>query len=573
MSVAIPPQAFERPFIFLYPEFDASPLDLADFYKDGHLNMRDARNSAVFSNVTCRFNRHSKTNSDKMVIFDIQPFLKDWLINYWTKHFFNLPLEEAVAAYHATTDDAIGVVPDVEIRKLWSLGYLPLRIKAIAEGSRVPMGTPFLTVKNTVPGFGWLAQYIETLSQTELWKGMTCATDSYAFKRMMDYWAERTSSMPEFTMWQGHDFSFRGMSGVFTAAKSSKAHLLNFFGTDTKVAIPEIKRSYNAKGFIGGSIIAQEHAIACEHIAINMHFLKMEKRDAEFEMVRHFIEDLFPTGMLGMIGDTLDFWRYITEYLPALKDKIMARTPCALGFNKVVVRPDSSPWYSNPYHVLTGFEVITADQIGQPSKDNKAILNADGTYSLVVKGQVTDTLLPEYEVKGLVEVLWDIFGGTENNGKGYKELDQHIGCIYGDSITFEIANKIFYRLEQKGFASTNVVLGIGSYFYQMNSRDSYGIAMKATAAEIDGMVLGLQKTPKTDPTKNSAIGYLRVELEDGKYVVYQNQTEEEAEGGELKEVFVDSRLTKDFTFDEVRANLAASHEPTWADYPAMALTA
>lgn len=83
---------------------------------------------------------------------------------------------------------------------------------------------------------------------------------------------------------------------------------------------------------------------------------------------------------------------------------------------------------------------------------------------------------PEY--KGVIELLWDIFGGTVNK-QGYKVLNSHIGAIYGDSITLlERANEICRRLEAKGFASTNVVLGIGSFTYQYNTRDTFGFAMK-----------------------------------------------------------------------------------------------
>ena len=112
--------------------------------------------------------------------------------------------------------------------------------------------------------------------------------------------------------------------------------------------------------------------------------------------------------------------------------------------------------------------------------------------------------------------MWDIFGGIENS-KGFKELDSHIGAIYGDSITLERATQICERLKLKGFASTNVVLGIGSFTYQYNTRDTFGFAMKATYGEVDGNGREIYKDPITDDgTKKSAKGLMKIELENGR---------------------------------------------------------
>ena len=113
------------------------------------------------------------------------------------------------------------------------------------------------------------------------------------------------------------------------------------------------------------------------------------------------------------------------------------------------------------------------------------------------------------EEKGLIEVLWETFGGTINE-KGYKVLDPHIGAIYGDSITLERAEQIFAGLEAKGFASSNVVLGIGSYTYQYHTRDSLGFAVKATSVIQNGVEYPIQKDPKTDPGKKSFCGRVKV---------------------------------------------------------------
>jgi nicotinamide phosphoribosyltransferase len=156
------------------------------------------------------------------------------------------------------------------------------------------------------------------------------------------------------------------------------------------------------------------------------------------------------------------------------------------------------------------------------------------------------------EQKGAVQCLWETFGGTVN-AEGFKMLDEHVGLIYGDSITLERADQILKRLKAKGFASSNVVFGIGSYTYQYVTRDSFGFAMKATYAEVNGEGSELFKDPITDNgTKKSAKGLLRVEYEDGKFVLYDQQTKEQEAQGCLQTVFKDGKLVKETSIEEIR---------------------
>ena len=186
----------------------------------------------------------------------------------------------------------------------------------------------------------------------------------------------------------------------------------------------------------------------------------------ELELFKHLLVDVYPTGLFSVVSDTWDFWKVVTEYLPALKDIIMNRD------GKLVIRPDSG----DPVNIVTGTSV-------------------NGTTP---------------EEKGLIECLWDTFGGTVNE-QGYKVLDPHIGAIYGDSINLDRAKAISERLEQKGFATTNIVYGIGSFSYQYHTRDTFGFAVKATAATVNDEERMLFKDPKTDDgTKRSQRGRIVV---------------------------------------------------------------
>lgn len=233
------------------------------------------------------------------------------------------------------------------------------------------------------------------------------------------------------------------------------------------------------------------------------------KGKAEHAYIRYLIEKKYPTGILSLVSDTFDYWRVLTHVLPKLKDKIMSRD------GKVVIRPDS----------------------GDPVK----ILCGDPTAS---HGSA--------EFNGTIEQLWSIFGGTVNT-KGFRQLDSHIGAIYGDSITRERCYVICQKLKERGFASTNVVYGVGSYTYQYVTRDTLGIAMKATHGVIDGKSVDIYKDPKTDSgLKKSARGLLRVNAD---YTLSQQVSEKEEQSGVLETVFLDGKMVREHTLSEIRTRL------------------
>ena len=157
----------------------------------------------------------------------------------------------------------------------------------------------------------------------------------------------------------------------------------------------------------------------------------------------------------------------------------------------------------------------------------------------------------------MIELLWETFGGTINE-QGYKVLDSHIGAIYGDSITPERARQIIQRLKSKGFASTNIVLGIGSYTYQYNTRDTFGFAMKATYVEVNGEGREIFKDPITDDgLKKSAKGLLYVQHNDinGDYELIDMVSRETEQKGELRTIFKDGKFYNETTLTDVREKL------------------
>lgn len=495
-----------------------NPLLLVDFYKIHHKPMYPDGMTKLYSNGTCRKSRMPGVN--EVVVFGIQHFCKKYLIDSFDKYFFEVNGKRSHYDKKQMIDEYKRhcQVDTTHIEELWELGYLPIEIKAIEEGDLCPIGVPMFTITNTHPNFGWLVNYLETLMSCCLWQAFTSATIAHEYRKLLNKYAIETVGSAEFVQWQGHDFSMRGMSSPDSAKVSGMGHLLSFTGTDTVPAIYELERYYEATGLIGASVPATEHSVMC-----------MGTKEEEIDTFRRLMS-LYPTGILSIVSDTWNLWDVCTKFLPELKSEIMARD------GKIVIRPDSG----DPVDIICG-------------KQYKSSMDA-GSYD------------PEYV--GLIRLLWDVFGGTINE-HGYKVLDPHVGAIYGDSITLDRAEKICERLKVNGFASTNIVLGIGSYTYQYNTRDTFGFAIKATYGEIE--TLGFEngetypilesreifKDPITDDgTKRSKKGLLAVfKNEAGKPYVKDQCTPEEEKTGELKTVFRNGALVKELTLDQVRTNL------------------
>jgi nicotinamide phosphoribosyltransferase len=477
-----------------------NPLLLTDGYKVDHRRQYPEQTTLVYSNWTPRKSRINGV--DEVVFFGLQYFIKKYIIHDFDAHFFKQPKDVVVAKYARRINNYLGEnqVGTAHIEALHDLGYIPMVFKALPEGASVPVRVPMFTMYNTLPAFFWLTNYFETLLSAVVWLPCNSATIAKQYRTVLDKYAHETSSVPEFVDWQGHDFSMRGMGGIEAAVTSAAGHLLSFSGTDTIPSIEFLEEYYNANSdieLIGGSVAATEHSVMC-----------MGTTEGEYETFKRLICDIYPKGIVSIVSDTWDLWKVLTDYLPRLKQEIIARE------GKVVVRPDSG----DPVDIICG--------------------NPNGKT--------------EEEKKGVVELLWDVFGGS-TNAKGYKELIPQIGAIYGDSITVERATNICERLKTKGFASTNVVLGIGSFTYQYNTRDTFGFAMKATYGEVNGNGREIFKDPITDDgTKKSAKGLMKIELVNGKYKLVDQVTWAQEEQGELKEVFRDGKLLIDQTLADIR---------------------
>ena len=545
--------------------FYVNPVFKTDSYKLSHKGFMTEGTEAIYSNLTARNGKYLPVNHEdwdgKAVVYGTQATVIK-LIEMWDEHFFNRDKESVIEEIRGLFDAYLGkgAVPTEHFEELHDLGYLPIIVKALPEGSRVNIKVPMLTIRNTSPKFAWLTNYLETWLSASIWKMSTVATIIAEYRKLTNTYAMETTGSIAGTEFQVHDFSYRGMSGGDEdPAMTGSAFLLSSCGTDNIPALPFIQYYYGTSpsdALVGTSVPASEHSLASTGIAV----------EGELETYRRWITKDYPSGIVSIIADTLDFFRVVTEFAKELKDDILNRTPNELGLAKTVFRPDSG----DPVKILTGYFVLDVDNgpyaeiTGGMHKINikEWACNAFGNKfdALLMNGKYwsfddLDKELSEAEVKGAVQCLWDIFGGTTTE-QGFNVLHERVGLIYGDSITLERAKQIFDRLKRKGFASVNVVLGVGSYTSQYLTRDSLGMAVKATAAVVNGELYALSKDPVTDDgTKKSAKGLLRVEKEGDDYVLYDQQTWEQEAEGELKPILIDGLLLNQQTFVDIRNRL------------------
>ena len=487
-----------------------NPL-FADGYKLDHRRQYRKGTQRIFSNFTPRSSKLKNIPDsvflDRNVCFGVQYFCKAFLIDLWNREFFQRPKDEVVRAYKRRIDNYLGpdAVPVEHIAELHDIGYLPIEIRALPEGTLYNYRVPMLTIHNTDDRCFWLPNYLETVLSNMLWKANITAATALHYRYLIESYCKATGGDLNFVKWQGHDFSARGMCGIADASICGLAHLLFFTGTDTFTAIDYAEEYYNANSdneLIGGSVPATEHSV-----------MSLSGQEDELGTFRRLVTEVYPAGIVSIVSDTWDFWQVMTRFTVELKSEIMARG------GKLVFRPDSG----DPVKIVCGDPDAP---FGSPERD------------------------------GALECLWKVYGGT-TNAAGYRVLDPHVGLIYGDSITLYRCEAILSRMKEMGFCSTNIVFGIGSFTYQHVTRDTAGFAMKATYGEVDDVAHNIFKKPKTDSgMKNSAKGLLCVrESDDRCGFICENEStwERMDELSELTPVFRDGKLLRDESLATIRA--------------------
>lgn len=509
---------------------------LTDGYKLGHHFQYPKGTEMVYSNWTPRSCKYFPEASEGSVVFGIQYLVKEYLIKQFNENFFNLPKEQAIKEFHDRVDKFVGIsnVGIEHIEALHDLGYLPIEIKALPEGSVCPIRVPMMTIKNTLPEFFWLTNYLETLISSVLWLPCTSATSARLYKKELKRHAKRTSFPEDVNIgFACHDFSMRGMAGIEAAIVSGMAHMTSFCGSETIPAIRAVEEYYNAdssKELVAATVPATEHSVMCAG-----------GKEDELETFRRLICEVYPNGIVSIVSDTWDFWQVVEDFLPKLKKEIIARD------GRVVIRPDSG----DPVDIICGLR--TNPHFNTRIVEGRyyccyAPFDIDSEYVEISEGQYY----------GAYYMLGKTFGWNTTD-TGFRYPSTKVGLLYGDSITLERQKQIYMRLEGASMAACNLVLGVGSFTYQFKSRDSLGFAVKATACKINGELKEIFKQPKTDDgTKNSLKGLIAIYEENGTYVAKDCISEAEEMTGALEPVFVNGSLVKDYSLSEIRERIDAS---------------
>ena len=469
------------------------PYLATDFYKVSHaMNVADTNTPAlhpekietIYETLTPRQNSFFPYD-DKMVAFGYEYFVHD-LLKSWQKEFFDKDWTEIAPDFlvfkHMSNDHVYNSVTS-KFKELHELGYLPLEIRSLPEGTLVPMRVPVLSIRNTNRHFYWLPGYLETTLLANTFVTTSTASVARQFRKIAEYYADKSSEDKSYIDFQFHDFSQRGQHGDDASVLSGIGHLSSFKGTDAIPAVAALMNTYketDLQELFGASVVATEHSIM-ESLAGEFGTDKVGQIKAYESLI-----DRNPDGVLSVVSDTYNYWQVIDEVLPALKDKIMGRN------GKLVIRPDS------------------LDE--KREKTGQTIHNT--AEQLVVS----------------LQALYDTFGGYINS-KGYKVLDPHIGLIHGEGITLDNIRPIFDAILKAGFSAENVIFGVGAYVYSVKvSRDDFGQALKASACVIDGKEDIIFKSPhsKKEAFKRSPHGAVSIHGQSGDYKMVEKLTMQEA---------------------------------------------
>ena len=483
-----------------------NPMLLIDFYKAVHAEMLPEKITKSVSYFTPRMSRVKRWES--VVMFGLQGFIKTYLIDYFNSEFFNQPFDTVISEYKRVMDASLGkdAYKIDKIEKLHKLGYLPIEIVALPEGTIVPVHVPMFGITNTHPDFAWLPQSLESLISAESWHPMLAATVGYTYRQIVNKYYDLTCDDDIQRARALGAFDFRGEECTESAVKAGAGWCLSFLNTATVPTISYLERNYNCdctKEPIAFGSPSTEHSVMCSNYAVD---------GDEITLLRRLLTDIYPNTSFSAVLDSYDYWNVIDNVLPQLKDEIMNHNGCML------MRGDSGDCV----------EVVT-----------KTVFK-----------------------------LWNMFGGTVNE-KGYKVLDPHVKAIYGDSITIQRCEEIYKILMENGFACNNVALGVGSFSFQCIeedgilkpfTRDTFSSCIKATYCEIDGEPFPIFKNPKGGGFKKSQKGCcVVVETPkkglfhvDGRTWEEAHVSGEDAKVNLLQPIFRDGQLIKEQSLAEIR---------------------
>ena len=477
---------------------------LSDYYKQTHAEQYNPNVTKVVSYYVPRKTRIPVF--DKVVVFGIQGFIKEYLIEYFNENFFDKNINEILSEYRSVLTETLGEnrVFDQKIRNLHELGYLPIEIRALNEGVKVKMQIPILEISNTHPNFAWCTNFIETLLLSELWYPMCVATAVTTYRNIVNYYYNKTSEISGRSAIS--EFGFRSLVGLHGAIKASSAFLLSFNKTATVPGIMYMSKYYNTPlKEVGGGMASTEHSVMCSSAALD---------GDEVTSIHRLLTQVYPSGNFSMVCDSYDYWNIVDSVLPGLKKEILSRDGC------LYVRGDSG----DPVRIVTDTVFSLWNSFGG-SINSKGYRVLDPHIRAIYGDGIT---------QNRAEQIYKIL---EENGFSAENVALGAGGF----------SMLSYMDEMEHI--------------EMFSRDTFNVAVKCSYVEYENKPIMVYKDPKTDTgMKKSHKGCCSVywdnvangfECQDG--LTYNESKEDEF--NLLEPVFRDGKLLKETTLIDIRNTL------------------
>ena len=567
-----------------------NPWLLTDFYKLTHILQYRPELRELTSYLTPRGSRLKGV--DKVVFFGLSAYVHSYVVKNFNDNFFNRPWWESCNEVKEVLKEGLGYSDEMisktldNLHALHELGYLPVEINAVAEGTLVPMGVPCVEIKSTNPQFFWVGQALEASLSAAIWHPMVSATIAREYRKIARgaFFATVENGIDERTAMC--DFSMRGQESNESAVNASVAWLTSMWNSSTVAARKHIQNVYGkCEGNVRG-LTSTEHSVMTSHACL----------DGGYEYYTFkYLFNLYKNVSFAAVCDSYDFWNVLTNILPKYfmqeidergkrgvfigvrhdsaepVDALCGTIPVinensnvkinelpdtliegetmycinipvddATRLNKTMSKDGIFDYNGQVYQIMHFYGERPLFQFSARDADGRTLKtwatddkNNPIGWAIVRNLNRTRT----WEEKGMVETMYEIFGGTVNS-KGFKVLNPGIKAVYGDSITITRAKEIYKRLEAKGFAANNVSLGVGSFSFQALenedgtlspfTRDTFSIAIKCTHSKyVDkhGTVCERHvfKDPKNFSGKKSQKGLCRIFFNKDGELTYEDE--------------------------------------------------
>ncbi len=465
-----------------------NPILDTDSYKLSHWTQYPAGTSRMMSYLEARGGEF-----DECTLFGLQYVLHEYLAEPVT--LADVLEAKEFAASHGEPFNEAGWMHIVDFYG----GHLPVTIRAIPEGTVVPVSNALLTIESADdPKCAWIVSWLETML-VRLWYPSTIAIASRESKKIIREFLELSADNPDAEIgFKLHDFGARGVASLEQSRLGGAAHLLSFLGSDTIEGI-RTANHYYGEAMAGFSIPATEHS------TMTM-WGEAHEEDAFESYVRHALVDRqVPAGvpkLAACVSDSYDIFRAVEDYwcgqrlLPLIQQ----------SGGTLVIRPDSG----DPLDVL-----------------------------------------PK-----LFEILERKVGMTVNS-KGFKVLPPYFRVIQGDGIDRDSMRAILQKLTDLKISASNIAFGSGGGLLQKVNRDTQKWAFKCCFAVVNGQAVDVRKNPVTDAGKRSKGGRLDlIRTADGFETIALEGNELRADSA-MVTVYDHGRITYDTDFESCRARMVA----------------